>query len=137
MGVEPDRDAPAPAVTVESAERKPKGRGKSLKVGAAAAALVLCLGGGLAVGRYFFPQVSATDYSQTVQRCEELEQQQKQTGEELERKTAELEQAEKQNGQLRYRLEHVRSDRDYYHRKLNDMEKKLDTLEATLEEENP
>lgn len=137
MDVEPDRDAPAPAVTVESAEGKPKGRGKSLKVGAAVAALVLCLGGGLAAGRYFFPRVSTADYSQAVQRCEELEQQQKQAEEKLAQKTAELEQAEKQNGQLRYRLEHVRSDRDYYHRKLNDMEKKLDTLEATLEEENP
>lgn len=137
MEVEPDRDAPAPAATVESAEGKPKERGKSLKVGAAVAALVLCLGGGLAAGRYFFPRVTTADYSQAVQRCEELEQQQKQTEEKLAQKTAELEQAEKQNGQLRYRLEHVRSDRDYYHRKLNDMEKKLDTLEATLEEENP
>lgn len=135
--VEPDRDAPDPAATVESTEEKPKERGKSLKVGAAAAALVLCLGGGLAAGRYFFPRVTTADYSQAVQRCEELEQQQKQAEEKLAQKTAELEQAEKQNGQLRYRLEHVRSARDYYHRKLNDMEKKLDTLEATLEEENP
>lgn len=137
MGVEPDRDAPAPAVTVESAERKPKGRGKSLKVGAAAAALVLCLGGGLAVGRYFFPQITTADYSQAVQRCEELEQQQKQTEEKLAQKTAELEQVEKQNRQLQYRLDHVRSDRDYYHRKLIDMEKKLDKPEATLEVGNP
>lgn len=144
MDVEPDRDAPTPAVTVESPERKSKRCGKSLKVGVAAAALVLCLGGGLVAGRCFFPQMTTADYSQAVQRCEELEQQQKQTEEkleqktaELEQKTAELEQAEKQNGQLQYRLDHVRIGRDYYHRKLIDMEKKLDTLGTTLEEENP
>ena len=134
---EPDWDAPAPAVTVESPERKPKGCGKSLKVGAAAAALVLCLGGGLAAGRYFFPQITTADYSQAVQRCEELEQQQKQTEEKLEQKTAELEQAEKRNRQLQYRLDHVRIGRDYYYRKLIDMEKKLDKPEATLEVGNP
>lgn len=144
MDVEPDRDAPTPTVTVESPERKPKGCGKSLKVGVAAAALVLCLGGGLAAGRYFFPQITTADYSQAVQRCEELEQQQKQTEEkleqktaELEQKTAELEQAEKRNRQLQYRLDHVRIGRDYYHRKLVDTEKKLDKPEATLEVGNP
>lgn len=136
IGKEPEGGTAFPAVAAESPEKKTGGHKKTLKAGAIAAALLLCLGGGLAAGRYFFPQVSPADYSQTAQRCEELEKQQKQTEDELAQKDAELEKAEKQNRQLRYRLEHVRSDRDYYHKKLTDMEKKLDTLETSVEEQN-